>query len=249
MKRAIVAIACALFLPALPAFPALRALAGASLHAQAAVRVPNPPRAPKPLAPPAKPKGRLFPAQDLGLLEAPDRVEWQKPEQIMDALRIAEGSVVADLGAGSGWFTMQLARRVGPNGVVYAEDIQPQMVEFIGQRALRENLKWVRPILGTATDPLLPSPVDAILIDDVFHEIDDPVAFLKQTMTSLKPQGRIGVVDFLPGGGGPGPAPDERPDPRAVIEAARAAGLQLQRREDIPPFLFLLVFERANNRP
>lgn len=197
--------------------------------------------------PQSRSKSIPFRAQDLGLLEAPDRDEWQKPDQIMDTLRIAEGSVVADLGAGGGWFTIRLARRVGPNGIVYAEDIQPPMIDFIGQRARRENLTWVRPILGTATDPHLPDGViDAVVIDDVYHELDDPVTFFRNAAKSLKPQGVIGVVDFLPGGGGPGPAPDERPDPAAVIKAAEAAGLQLQKREDIPPFLFLLVFERAN---
>jgi ubiquinone/menaquinone biosynthesis C-methylase UbiE len=195
----------------------------------------------------ARQKGRLFPPVDLGLLEAPDRDEWQKPDQIMDALRVAEGSTVADVGAAGGWFTMQLARRVGPNGIVYAEDIQLQMVEGIARRALRENLPWVRPILGTATDPRLPAGIDAILIADVYHEVEDPVALLSNAARSLKPQGLIGVVDFLPGGGGPGPAPDERPDPKAVIQAARAAGLQLNKREDIPPFLFLLLFSRATS--
>ena len=66
-----------------------------------------------------KAKGHLFPPQDLGLIQAPDREQWQKPDQIMDALAIAEGSIVADLGAGGGWFTVRLARRVGPNGLVY----------------------------------------------------------------------------------------------------------------------------------
>jgi ubiquinone/menaquinone biosynthesis C-methylase UbiE len=192
-----------------------------------------------------RPRGRLFQSVDLGLLEAPDRDVWQKPDQIMDALRIAEGSTVADLGAGSGWFTMHLARRVGPNGIVYAEDIQTPMVDFIGVRARRENLTWVRPILGTATDPRLPAGIDAILIVDTYREVEDPVTFLRNAATSLKPQGLIGVVDFLPGGGGPGPAPDERPDPNAVIQAAAKAGLRLARREDFPPFVFLLVFERA----
>src|SRR5262245_42673456 len=78
---------------------------------------------------PARLRARLFSALDLGLLEAPDREQWQKPNLIMDELRIAEGSTVADLGAGGGWFTIRLARRVGPNGLVYAEDIQPQMIE------------------------------------------------------------------------------------------------------------------------
>src|SRR5262245_41506678 len=165
----------------------------------------------------------------------------------MDTLRIAEGSVVADLGAGGGWFTIRLARRVGPNGIVYAEDIQPPMIEYIGQRARRENLSWVRPIVGTTMDPQLPDGVvDAVVIDDVFHELEDPVTFFRNAAKSLKPQGLMGVVDFLPGGGGPGPAPDERPDPAAVIKVAEAVGLRLHKREDIPPFLFLLVFERAN---
>jgi SAM-dependent methyltransferase len=194
-----------------------------------------------------RPRGRLFQSVDLGLLEAPDRDEWQKPDQIMDTLRIAEGSTVADLGAGSGWFTMHLARRVGPNGIVYAEDIQTPMVDFIGVRARRENLTWVRPILGSATDPRLPPGIDAILIVDTYHEVEDPVALLRNAATSLKPQGLIGIVDFLPGAGGPGPAPEDRPDPQAVIQDAANAGLRLKQREDFPPFVFLLMFERVSS--
>jgi SAM-dependent methyltransferase len=198
-------------------------------------------------AQPARPRG-LFPAQDLGLLEAPDREQWQKPEQIMDRLNIVDGAVVADIGAASGWFTIHLARRVGPNGAVYAEDIQPEMIDGITRRVQRENLSWVRPILGTATDPQLPPGIDAVVIDDTFHEMEDPVTLLKHVARSLKPQGLIGVVDFLPGGGGPGPSSEDRPDPQAVIKAAEAAGLRLKHREDIPPFVFLLVFERAGGR-
>ena len=191
---------------------------------------------------PSKPKGRLFPPQDLGLIQAPDRELWQKPDQIMDALLIAEGSVVADLGAGGGWFTVRLARRVGPNGLVYAEDIQPEMIEAIARRVQDEGLRNVRTVLGTATDPRLPSNVDAVLIVDVYHEMDDPVTVLKNVARSLKPQGRIGVVGYNPGGGGPGPAPDERVDPETVVKDATEAGLVLTSREPVPPFQFLLVF-------
>jgi ubiquinone/menaquinone biosynthesis C-methylase UbiE len=229
MRATLVAAALVLSLPARPALPALPAL-------------PAPPAAPQA---PAKPKPRLFPAQDLGLLEAPDREQWQKPEVIMDALNIADGAVVAELGAASGWFTIRLARRVGPNGIVYAEDIQPPMIEFIGQRMQRENLPWVVPVLGTATDPRVPAGLDAVLISDVFHEMDDPVALLKNAAALLKPQGLLGVVDFLPGGGGPGPAPEERPDPQEVMKAAAAAGLQFRGREDMLPFVYLLKFSRA----
>ena len=218
--------------PALPASPASPAL-----PAQ-----PAPPAA-KPLP---KAKAKLFDPQDLGLLEAADREQWQKPDQIMDALRIAEGSVVADIGAAGGWFTVRLARRVGPNGLIYAEDIQAPMLEEISRRIQRENVPWVRTVLGTATDPRLPPGLDAILIVDVYHEMDDPVTLLKNAARSLKPNGRLGVVDFLPGGGGPGPAPDQRIDAREVIKDAAAAGLRLISQETVPPFEFLLVFGPAN---
>src|SRR3954462_860474 len=102
-------------------------------------------------APPAqaKPSPRLFGTQDLGLLEAPDREQWQKPDQIMDALGVAEGSRAAGLGAPGGWFTLQLAERVGPNGHVYAEDIQPAMLDGINRRMRSENQTNVTPVLGT----------------------------------------------------------------------------------------------------
>jgi predicted methyltransferase len=194
-------------------------------------------------------RSRLFPPQDLGLLDSPDRELWQKPDQIMDALGIADGAVVADLGAGGGWFTLRLARRVGPNGLVYAEDIQPQMIEAIGRRVAREGLTNVRTVLGTARDPALPARLDAVLIVDAYHEMEDPVALLRNVARSLKPQGRIGVVDFTAGSGGPGPAPEDRPNPEVVIAAAKSAGLRLQAREAVPPFQFLLVFGKDPSSP
>jgi ubiquinone/menaquinone biosynthesis C-methylase UbiE len=197
----------------------------------------------------------LFDAQDLGLLDAADREKWQKPDQIMDALKVAEGSVVADLGAAGGWFTIQLARRVGQNGLVYAEDIQKVMLGAIRRRALRENLSSiVRTIHGTATDPKLPpSALDAAIIVDAYHEMDDPadpsqiVTLLKNVSRALKPQGCLGVVDFEPGEGGPGPGPQERVKPHTVISAADAAGLRLLKQEAVPPFQYLLVFGKASS--
>jgi len=102
----------------------------------------------------------------------------------------------------------------------------------------------VRTVLGTSRDPRLPGGLDAALIVEVFHEMDDPVELLKKVARSLKPAGRIGMVDFTPGAGGPGPAPEERVAPETEIRAAEAAGLQLIKREDVPPFMFLLVFGR-----
>jgi SAM-dependent methyltransferase len=193
---------------------------------------------------PAASTQSLFSPEQLGLIEPPDRAQWDKPEQIMDALGIAEGSVVADLGAGGGWFIPPLARRVGPNGLVYAEDIQAQMIEIIRRRVQRENLRNVRTVLGTARNPGLPPGLDVVLIVGAYHEIEDPVALLENAGHLLKPQGRIGIVDFTPGGGGPGPEREERVDPEAVIRSAAAAGLQLRARELVPPFLFLLEFQK-----
>jgi predicted methyltransferase len=194
-------------------------------------------------------RARLFPPQDLGLLDSPDRDQWQKPDQIMDALGIADGAVVADLGAGGGWFTIRLARRVGPNGIVYAEDIQSQMIEAIDRRVRREGLTNVRTVLGRPDDPRLPPGLDAVLIVDTYHEIEDPVAVLKNLALSLKPHGRIGVVGFTAGGGGPGPAPEDRVAPDVIIAAAESAGLGLNAREAVQPFQFLLVFGKNAASP
>jgi predicted methyltransferase len=189
--------------------------------------------------------GRLFPPQDLGLLEGPDRDQWQMPSQIMDALGIAEGSVVGDLGVGGGWFTIRLARRVGPNGLVYAQDVQRQMLEATSRRVAREDLHNVRTVLGTPLEPRFPAAtLDAVLIVDTYHELEDPVALLRNTVASLKPGGRIGVVDFKTDGLGPGPALEERVDPELVIRDAEAAGLRLLRRETFLPYQFFLIFAK-----
>jgi ubiquinone/menaquinone biosynthesis C-methylase UbiE len=167
----------------------------------------------------------------------------------MDALRIADGSVVADLGAGSGWFTIRLARRVGPNGKVYAEDIQREMIDAIDRRRKREGLRWVEPILGTALDPHLPGgKVDAVLIVDSYYEMEEPVVLLRNVAKSLKPGGRIGIVNYTKSGFGPGPPMEERVDPSVVIRDADAAGLRVVARPDFLPFQYMLVLERADSR-
>jgi ubiquinone/menaquinone biosynthesis C-methylase UbiE len=191
--------------------------------------------------------GRLFPPQDLGLLEAPDRDEWQRPHQILDALGIADASVVADVGAGSGWFTVRLARRVGPNGLVYAQDVQPEMLAAITRRVQREGLRNVRPVLGRGTDPRLPAnALDAVLLVGVVHEIEDRVALFRNLATALKPSGRLGVVDFRPGASGPGPDAEDRVEADLIRQEAERAGLRLQRQEAFLPFQYFLVFGRAD---
>ena len=190
---------------------------------------------------------RLFPPTELGMLEGPDRESWQRPEQIMDALYIGEGSTVADVGAAGGWFTVRLARRVGPNGVVYAEDIQSLMIQAIEGRVRGEGLRNVKTVFGTALDTKLPEgALDAALFVDTYHEIEQPIALLRNVATSLKPTGLIGVVEFTKDGWGPGPAMDERIDAERVVRDAEAAGLQLVRRETFLRYQYLLVFGLPN---
>jgi predicted methyltransferase len=186
---------------------------------------------------------RLFKPEELGQLEGPDRDDWQQPERIMDALGIADGAKVADLGAGGGWFTERLARRVGPNGVVFAEDIQDLMLKSIERRMARIGLKNVTITLGTPTDPKLPKgAMRAVLAVDMYSQLGDPVTLLRNVAASLAPNGRLGIVDFLPGSGGPGPPPEERVDAATVVRDAQRAGLRLMSDETFLRYQYLLVF-------
>jgi ubiquinone/menaquinone biosynthesis C-methylase UbiE len=161
----------------------------------------------------------------------------------MDALGIADGARVADLGAGGGWFTVRLARRVGPNGRVYAEDIQPQMLESIRRRVRREGLANVETVLGTPADPMLPPGLTAVLIVDVYPQMADPVAVLGRIQAALAPGGRLGIIDFkTDGAGGPGPPIENRLHPDVITAAAARAGLRLLRHETFLRYQYLLVF-------
>lgn len=188
--------------------------------------------------------GRLFPPLDLGLLERPDRALWQKPDQIMDAVHVADGSTVADIGAGAGWFTIRLAQRVGPKGMVYAQDVQRLMLDAIKRRVQREGLENVTTVQAHGNDPNLPAKtLDAILMVDAYQEVDNRVVYLRNLANALKPKGRIGIVNWKPGRGGPGPDANERVA-RSVVEAdAAAAGLKVLAHQDLP-YQYLLVLSR-----
>jgi len=204
--------------------------------------------------------------EDLGVLESPDREQWQQPEAIMDALGIAEASRVADLGAGGGWFTVRLGHRVGPNGVVYAVDIQSRMIDAMMRRVRNHGLANVCPILGTEDHPHLPTPqdpdpgvgrcqprptttarpfkgLDAVLMVDTYPQIKDPVTMLRHVAEALAPTGRVGIVDFKKdGAGGPGPPLADRIDPEIIRDHANQAGLALVRVETFLRYQFLLIF-------
>jgi SAM-dependent methyltransferase len=133
---------------------------------------------------------------DLSIFEYPDRDKKLQIDHVMDLLGITTGKNVADIGAGSGWFTVRAARRVGPTGAVIAEDINPLAIEYIGKRILKENLSNVRTVLGAPDDPRLPAgSVDAVLMLKVYHEIAHPVPTMKVLQRALRPGAKVGIID------------------------------------------------------
>ena len=119
-----------------------------------------------------------------------------KLPEVFDALRIQKGSKVADIGAGGGWLTMQLASRVSESGTVYAEEILKKYTDYIFNRAQKANVTNVRTILGTATDPKLPAnTLDAVVVLNAYHEFEAPIALLRKIKTGMKPGARLGIIE------------------------------------------------------
>lgn len=149
----------------------------------------------QPASAPAHPTSTPY-AGDLSIFENPDRAKNLQIDRVMDILHITPGKAVADIGAGGGWFSVRAARRVGTDGIVYAEDINPQYIGAIERRAIKEQLSNVKPTLGTADDPkLLPGTIDAVLLLKVYHEIADTRTFLRNLRPALRPGARIGIID------------------------------------------------------
>ena len=146
---------------------------------------------------------------DLSIFEYPDRDQKLHVDRVMDLLGIAPGRDVADIGAGSGWFTVRAAARVGQSGVVYAEDINPEAITYITKRAEKAKLKNIKPILGSTDDTKLPAQsVDAVLLLKVYHEMEHPVPLMQQLKASLKPGARVGIIDRNGNGADHGIMPD-----------------------------------------
>jgi SAM-dependent methyltransferase len=133
---------------------------------------------------------------DLSIFDAPGRDERLQINRVMDILDITPGKTVADIGAGSGWFTIRAARRVTETGTVYAVDINPESVRYVDDRARKEQLHNVKTILGKADNPLLPAnSVDAVLLLKTYHEVAEPVALLRNARASLRPGAKVGIID------------------------------------------------------
>lgn len=164
---------------------------------------------------------------DLSIFENPERAQKLQVERVMDLLGLKRGSHVADIGAGSGWFTVRSARRVGNEGFVYAVEINPEYVRHIRRRAKREKLSNIRTILGKPDDPMLPrSGVDAALLLKTYHEIARPIAFLRRLRPALRPGARLGIIDRN------GKGDDHGVNADVVVKEAAQAGFKLVAQHD-----------------
>ncbi len=177
------------------------------------------------------------------VFDDPERDSWQKPEEVLRFLTVREGAAVADLGAGTGYFTVRLARAVGPAGKVYAVDIEPSLVRYIGERARRERLEQVVPVLAEPHDPKLPdSSLDLVLVCDTWHHIGDRVRYLGRLARALRPGGRVAVVDFREGELPVGPPPGEKLTRAEILSEFAEAGWTPAGEYGGLPFQYVLVF-------
>jgi ubiquinone/menaquinone biosynthesis C-methylase UbiE len=133
---------------------------------------------------------------DLSIFDSPGREDRLQINRVMDILGISAGKNVADIGAGSGWFTVRAARRVTETGSVYAVDINPEAIRYIENRADKEHLPNVKTILSKPDDPLLPAnSIDAVLLLKTYHEVEKPVVLLRNLRASLRPGAKVGIID------------------------------------------------------
>jgi predicted methyltransferase len=177
------------------------------------------------------------------VFDDPGRDAWQMPEEVIVALSLEPDAIVADLGSGTGYFAVRLAG-VLPRGRVYGVDLEPDMARYLAERARREGHENIVAIVGAADDPRLPEKVDLVLLVDVYHHIDERERYFRRLHASLKPAGRVAVIDFRIDSPA-GPPVAARIEPGQVIAELQAAGYRLAREHDFLPNQYFLVFQPA----
>ncbi len=178
-------------------------------------------------------------------LENPSRDEWQQPEKVMATLALKPGQSVADLGSGSGYFTLRLARAVGPSGKVYGVDMSCEMLDNLAKQARTENLTNIQPLLAETHDPRRPpASVDMIFICDTLHHIPDRASYYPLLMHALKPGGRLVNIDFHKRPLPVGPPVEMKIPKTEMVREAQAAGFHLVQQYDFLKYQYFLVFTR-----
>jgi ubiquinone/menaquinone biosynthesis C-methylase UbiE len=176
-------------------------------------------------------------------LDRSEREAEEAPSKAIAALEIRAGQVVADVGAGSGYYSVRLARAVGENGRVYATDIQPEMLTLLKNKITAERLSNVEPVLGTETDPKLPAAsVDLILMVDVYHELSRPQEMLRALKRALRPDARLVLIEFRKESAWVPIREEHKMSVREARLELEAEGYRFERNIDVLPWQHILVF-------
>ncbi len=171
----------------------------------------------------------------------PARDAWQMPARVIEALALKPGQKVADIGAGTGYFSVRLARAAAAPKV-FAVDLEPKMVEHLTKRAAAEGLTNITAVQASPASPNLPEPVDVVLVIDTYHHIADRPAYFAALKSRLTPGGRLAIVDFKKGGGGDGPPDEFRFTPQQISGELAQAGYVLEQSHDFLPRQHYLVY-------
>jgi ubiquinone/menaquinone biosynthesis C-methylase UbiE len=188
--------------------------------------------------------------QDTGayvaMLEDPKRDEYQKPHEVLMALDVQPGETIADIGSGSGYFTLRFAAHVGEKGRVYAVDVDPEMVRRLNRRLRDAGIRNVQTVLSEPNDPLLPdASVDRFVVVDTWHHIEKPVEYLALLKRMLKPGGQVVMIDFHKKELPLGPPPEMKIAREDLVRQMEANGFGLAKEHTFLPYQYFLVFTPA----
>jgi predicted methyltransferase len=183
------------------------------------------------------------PVQWSKVFDDPARAAWQKPEELVAALHLQPGQRVADLGAGTGYFSRLLSTAVGADGAVFAVELEPNLVTHLRDRAEREGTRNVVPVLASAGDSRLPAGlIDVVLIVDSYHHIDDRIVYFQGLRHTLRPTGRVAIVDWHKRPLPVGPEMKHKLARETVVDEMTAAGYRLVDEPTVLPYQYFLVF-------
>ncbi len=175
------------------------------------------------------------------IFDDPQRDAWQKPHEVIQALALNPDAVIVDIGSGTGYFAARFARMV-PKGRVYGVDTEPDMVKYLAERAKREGLHNIIAVAGTPDDPRLPEKADLIILVDVYHHVGQRERYFRMLRESLRPGGRVAIIDFLLDSPY-GPPKSARVSPERVKAELKGAGYALVQEHAFLPYQYFLIFQ------